>query len=54
MYNNFPPLSSLPHLVENDLWRHVLRRAAECPRLITHIQLLGETKVDQFYVAVIP
>lgn len=32
-------------LVEDDLWSNVLRCPAECPRLLTDTDLLGETEV---------
>lgn len=33
-------------LVEDDLWRHVLRRSAEGPGLAAHAQVFAEPEVD--------
>ena len=47
------PIRGQLYLVEDDLGRHVLRSPAEGPGLPTRINVLGEAKVDHFYVTLL-
>ena len=40
------------HLVEDYFWGYILRRPAKGPGLFSALQLLRESKVDQFNITV--